>query len=142
MDLWQHAAVSASLSAGLYLATGDPALAGAFCLSGIFVDLDHVLDYVMEKGRLDLGDFFDHFGKHRARRLVLVLHAWEWFPLVAALWALSARPSWLLGLLLGWLVHLVLDQIVNPLRLTGYFFFYRAGVRFDARFIGSAAYDS
>jgi hypothetical protein len=70
------------------------------------------------------------------RRTVLVLHSWELFALLAVTAWLTGWP-WLIGWLVGSLMHLILDLIFNG-RLTPrsivafYSFAYRAAHRFDA----------
>jgi hypothetical protein len=70
------------------------------------------------------------------RRTVLILHSWELFALLGVTAWLTGWP-WLVGWLIGGLMHLVLDLIFNG-RLTPhsivafYSFTYRAAHRFDA----------
>ncbi len=134
MRLPQHALASAVVSGGLYAATRSPALAASSFLAGIFIDLDHVFDYVREYGiRPNVKEFFEVCHTGRFRRVVLPLHAWEWIPLLAALaWANQWNP-WLLGLCIGFAQHLACDQIANPVSRWGYFFAWRLKSGFRLR---------
>lgn len=91
----------------------------AGCFAGAFlIDLDHYLDYLTVEGqwrRPSPAEFLRYYFAHRYRRLVLPLHSVE---LLSALGVLSAawpRPA-LLGYLLGALLHLGLDILVNGAR--------------------------
>ena len=96
-------------------------------LSGIFIDLDHHLDYFLERKELPLSykklvDFLEN--DHRSR-LYLVLHSYE---LIALLWAsifyFQLNAVWL-GAAIGFTTHIFCDEIVNPLRPLSYFLTYR-----------------
>lgn len=96
-------------------------------LSGIFIDLDHHLDYFLERKELPLSykklvDFLEN--DHRSK-LYLVLHSYE---LIALLWVsifyFQLNAVWL-GAAIGFTAHIFCDEIVNPLRPLSYFLTYR-----------------
>lgn len=132
MDLHEHAAVAAPLSAALLLAGAGPAAAAAFFTGAVLIDFDHFLDYWRETGlNLDLRRFLPYFDSRRPRHLLLALHGWEWPALLGALGLALGLPAWAWALAGGWLLHLVLDQRFNPLTAPAYFFLYRWGVGFE-----------
>ena len=134
MDFSDHLTLSTAASAAIYLATGDPLAAAAFSATGIFIDLDHLIDYFRETGfNTDLSRFMGYFDGRQPRQLWLLLHAWEWALAALALCAALGAPAWAWSLSLGWLVHLVLDQRYNNLHPLAYWFFYRARLGFDAK---------
>ena len=92
-----HLAASAVL-AGLYVAAGNRRAAYAAIGTGVFVDLDHAVDFVVAR-------------RTTPENLVVApLHGWELVPFVAAL-DLWLRVSG--GLVAGYLVHLTIDQLSN-----------------------------
>jgi len=137
MRLQHHAAVSVVVSGGLYAVFKSPGLALASFASGVFIDLDHFHDYLREYGwPIDLKEFFHVCHNRHFEQGVLVLHGWEWLALWAWLaWAMAWNP-WLVGLLIGFGHHLVLDQFTNGVSQWGYFLLWRMknGFAFDATF--------
>ena len=100
-------------------------------LSGIFIDLDHLLDYCIFRKKMcwsikELEDFcFERTGK-----IYLILHSYE---LMAILWVtvyyFGMQPVWF-GIIFGMSVHMLLDQIINPVHPLAYFLFYRLKIGF------------
>jgi hypothetical protein len=134
MDLWQHAAVSTTVAAALGAATGEWTAAAGFCVTGIFVDFDHFVDYWRDEGvNVDIGRFYNHFRDGSPHRLWLIGHAWEHVAVMGILAWLGPAPPWLWGAAAGLLVHLLLDQAVNKFKPLGYSILFRASVAFDAR---------
>ena len=130
-----HVAVSAAVSVGFWQITHSW-LATAMCfLSGIFVDLDHHLDCYLGSGRFpfkykDLVNFCRNEDK---AKLYLFFHSYELlFLLWGAITLFELGAVWI-GVLLGMTVHIVCDDIVNPLRPVAYFFFYRLYHKFERR---------
>lgn len=114
MKVRWHAVVSTAVSAGAYALTRSASLAAASFATGWLIDGDHLLDYVREHGvRFDLSDFFDTFRQNRYRRILILLHAWEWPLLLFVASALTAWHPLLVGAAIGWFHHLVLDQLTN-----------------------------
>lgn len=119
--------------------TGDPVATAAVAAGGFLIDVDHAVDYVVFEGQRDLrpGAFLRYYLEGRTRHVVLALHSYELFALIAlAAWWTSA--VWLWGYLLGGLMHLALDLIFNgeltPRSIVPFYsFVYRLAHRFDAR---------
>ena len=106
---------------------------------GFFIDVDHMIDYVVFEGQRDLrpGAFLRYYLGGRVKRIVLALHSFELFALLGllAVW-LDALPLW--GYLMGALMHLSLDIVFNAEYLSRspvlvYSFVYRWAHGFDAR---------
>jgi hypothetical protein len=127
------AACAASAALG-----GPPALTAGIAVGGFLIDVDHAFDYVVVERQRDLrpGAFLRYYLAGRVRRVVLVLHAYETFALLAALaWWLQATALW--GYLLGGLMHLGLDLAFNgaltPRSIVAFYSFgYRLAHGFDA----------
>lgn len=141
MRLQHHVIISAALGGALYLVTGDAVMCAAAVGTGIFMDLDHLFDYVREhRRRLGLRHFFHACHNGHYRRLILVLHGWEWLILLAAAGLAAGWPPWLTGALAGGTLHLAVDQATNGLKPRTYWFLWRLRHGFDAdRCYGNAA---
>lgn len=113
MQLPVHAATSAVLCGAVYAATGSQTAAAASWLSGVFIDLDHVADYLAFSGeRFSIARFFSWCEEDGGRAAVFWLHSWELLVLLlmTAAWL---RADALFGLVLGAGVHLAMDQVGN-----------------------------
>ena len=119
--------------------TGDAAATVAVAAGGFLIDVDHAVDYIVFERQRDLrpGAFLRYYLEGRTRRVVLALHSYELFALLAlAAWWTDA--VWLWGYLLGGLMHLTLDLIFNgeltPRSIVPFYsFVYRLAHRFEAR---------
>lgn len=129
-----HIAVSVPFAGAIYAVSKSWEAAAASLVSGVFVDLDHLFDYMVEYGtKFDLKNFLSSFPEGRYKRIFIPLHAWEWLisgALVA--WA-TGWNACVVGLLLGWGYHLILDQMFNGVSTWGYSFFWRCATKFDPK---------
>lgn len=130
-----HVLTSLAAGAAVAAATGTP-LAGLACvLAGIFIDLDHLLEYFWFEGmKLDIADFKQACEETRFPKTLLVLHSWELLALgwILALGTTVAEPRLLaLSALLGLTLHLALDQLYNDPFPLCYFLTYRLAVGLD-----------
>ena len=121
-----HGLVSLAAGGSLWLGL-DSLAAGAACfLSGLLLDLDHLVDYLLHRPRkntfLDLVDVCENC---RLERVVLPLHSWELLPLAAALALVPGQGALAAGLLAGLATHLGADQLVNPVTGRAYFLIHR-----------------
>ena len=119
--------------------TGDAVLTAAIAAGGFLIDVDHAVDYVVFERQRDLrpGAFLRYYLEGRTRRVVLALHSYELFAVLAAL-ALWTDASWIWGYLIGGTMHLTLDVIFNgeltPRSIIPFYsFVYRLAHRFEAR---------
>jgi hypothetical protein len=109
-----HLVTTIAACSAAALATGSPALTAGVAAGGFLIDVDPVVDYVVFDGQRDLrpGTFLRYYLEGRARRLVLVLHSYEVFALLAVVAWWLALPG-LAGYLAGGLMHLALDIAFN-----------------------------
>jgi len=126
----RHFAFSAAL--GLAISPWLGVAGGLGCLlGGTLIDVDHVADYVLDRGGWQGRPAFErYFYGNQMRRLVLVLHGFDLLLIagLALVW-IGPRPAlapWLWGAWLGASLHLLCDWWSNPLRPGGYFFLFRA----------------
>jgi len=132
-----HVAASAVISGVAYAATRSPVLSASALLSGIFLDVDHLVDFLLLSGeKLTITNAYSWHEEMRWNKIYLVLHSVEIVALVCLL-AAWRRDALLAGLALGAGTHLALDQIFNPrlrpdCRMSAWFYFlaYRCRVGF------------
>ena len=102
-------------------------------LSGIFIDLDHHLDYVLFRKKIPFRyrDLIDFLENDHASKLYLILHSHELLLLFwISIFYFSLDPIWF-GMALGFTTHIICDEIVNPLRPLAYFLTYRVKHKFS-----------
>ena len=113
----------------IYLKTANPAYIFIFVLGGIFIDLDHFIDYFFYFGiRFRMKDFIEA-GYLVSGKVYVFLHSWELALAVLILSIIFKSPG-LFILFLGISSHLVIDNVQkdNPLV---YFIIYRMMMNFD-----------
>ena len=126
-----HLVTTVLACGAVYGVTGSSPLTAGLAAGGFFIDVDHVLDYVLFERRFRFSPraFLRHYLEGRARRLVLILHSWELMGLLA-LTALMTGSVWLWGYVLGMALHLPLDvkfngRMTNQSLVPFYSFVYR-----------------
>jgi hypothetical protein len=136
MKLHHHTAFSAVISGILYIIFKSWGLATACFISGIFIDLDHIVDYTREHGRpFNIKNFFRVNNNAQYNKILLLWHGWEWLILWGmAAWLTDWNP-WIIGILIGFSQHLVLDNINSGSRWSySLFWRWRQGFDFDRIF--------
>jgi hypothetical protein len=126
---------SLGLSAGIYaLHPGILPAAAAFC-AGTIVDADHLLDLWVYQRHRPQGEKLMHvFDNHTWVRSFLLLHGFEFVPLLALPIFLAEHPWPWIGLFSGYLLHLLMDIAGNRCFPMTYFLLYRLYRGFDARY--------
>ncbi|NWG12162.1 MAG: hypothetical protein HXY20_01365 [Acidobacteria bacterium] len=130
----QHLTISVGSGVILGLLTRSW-IAGVSCsLVGVLVDLDHFIDFWLNRGlSLDIQEFFEFNYYGNSRRFFDFLHGYELIPLLWYLTSLAGWPNARLGLTLGYAIHLLGDQFFNThLNRWTYFLAYRLYHGFDA----------
>lgn len=121
-----HVGVSLLISWWLAAALKSWELATSSLIAGIFVDLDHVVDYWIAHGpRFDVDHFFHTHDNEEYELIYLVLHGWELLSAGLILAWLFNGNHWVLGACLGLGIHLALDQIFNRPSPWGYAIIWR-----------------
>lgn len=107
-------------------------------VSGILIDIDHLLDYYLHRGAdLRIKRFFNWCYKNEWQRLILLFHSIE---LVLILWlcifVFNLGLFWI-GFAVGITQHMVLDIIFNSevINAYSYFFLYRLSRGFSREYI-------
>ena len=111
MKVRAHFYATTLLSSGLYVSTRSPQIA-VFCfLSGIFIDIDHVFDFLIFSGeKFSIKSMLSWCYELRWKKIVLIFHSYEIFIFLGvAIYYFS--DYMLIGILLGGGLHLMMDQI-------------------------------
>ncbi len=135
MPLFIHLLIHASLAllvgwlAGLYF--GRPALMILVALlTGFFIDLDHLLEYLFFFQAFNLNDFLNSQHLLESGQAFLYFHGWEFVFLLFVLALIFYRRQLIKAILitaaLSLFVHLVSDCFINQLPPRFYSIIYRA----------------
>ena len=132
MRVEHHVALSAAFAGILFAAFRSWEMAVASLFPGIFLDIDHVADFLVQRrDRFTIRRFLEVIYGREYPKCYIALHGWEWLCLFGlAVWATGANP-WLLGLYVGWAQHMVADQLFNNAKWWSYFFLGRMKHRFE-----------
>jgi hypothetical protein len=130
----QHVEVSLGSGVVLGLLTQSWISGLACALMGTLIDLDHYVDFWVNRGfSLSPRRFFDFCYHGSSRKFYDLLHGYEFIPLWWGVTALPGLEEWGLGLTVGYTLHLLCDQFFNThLNRWTYFFTYRLIHRFEA----------
>ncbi len=115
---------------GIYFRSLPCALASF--ISGVFIDLDHFLDYYANHGlTFKLKNIYDACERSDLKKIYVVLHSYE---IVILSWLIiytvPLSVFWKAGAI-GLTQHMIFDQLTNPFSIRGYFFTYRLLNGFD-----------
>ena len=100
------------------------------------MDLDHLPDLIYHQRFRRPGEgLMEVFDRHDWRKTFIPLHGWELAAILGALALFSDHPLLFGGLLLGYGLHLVMDQLGNEAYPLTYVLTYRILRGFDARHI-------
>jgi len=104
-----------------------------FWLGGIFIDVDHYLDYIRETGdmSISLSRMEDLFLNVKEKKFYGLFHSYELILIGVCLNFFYLKNAWFYGLLAGIAVHLILDALFNPVKARFYFFLYRLNHSFE-----------
>ncbi len=136
MKLKQHIAISLLFSASLFVVFKSWIVFTSSLISGVLIDLDHVLDYFRENGiNLRIKQFFKIFHNKEHSSIVLILHSWELLILLRISAFIVRWNPWIVGTAIGFTQHVVLDQIFNKPSRWAYLFFWRLKSDFNSKTI-------
>jgi len=129
----KHVAFSGMISGLFAFLTHSLGGTIACFVSGIFIDLDHVLDYWLAKKKFfcTYGDLDHYYGKDPKGQLIILLHSYELLGIMTALSFSFHYNKILVGLTVGLAFHMLLDIIGNPVKPMAYFFVYRIFHKFQ-----------
>ena len=135
MRMQNHVIVSLFAGSLLWLWLRSLPGAAACFLAGVFVDLDHFFDYFYNNHRFNLRRFFEVFKRGILKNIFVFLHSWELGAVLIVVLIVAPetlRPI-VIGLFVGFIIHLALDNIFNKHSRWAYFLAYRWWNGFDGR---------
>lgn len=114
----------------MYAITNSWQAAVATFISGVFIDIDHIFDFLVFSGeRYSIQNFNSWCYEMRWTKITLIFHSYELFILLGFI-AYYTRSKATLGILCGAVIHVLLDQFSNLkyFKLSPWFYFitYRA----------------
>ena len=113
MKIRTHLYTTTLLSGGLFAATRSPQIAVSCFLSGIFIDIDHVFDFlIFSEEKFSIKNILSWCNELKWKKIVLIFHSYEFFIFLSFIMYYFPHNI-LLGILLGSGLHLILDQIGN-----------------------------
>ncbi len=126
MKLKQHITISLFFSVFLFAISKFWIIFGSSLISGILIDIDHVLDYFMAYGiNLRVKQFFEVCHSLKILRVRLIFHSCELLFLLSISSFFVKWNPWLVGTIVGFTQHIVLDQVFNNSNKWTYFFLWR-----------------
>lgn len=132
MSPGRHVLVSGLVATGCGALWHSPAAAVAAFVAGTAIDVDHFIDFHLNRmGPFSVPRFIDVCSGFRLRRLYLLAHSLEWILPFLAWVAVLPGPRWLQAAGLGLGVHMFMDLIGNGMWPQAYFLSYRIAHRFD-----------
>lgn len=133
MKLGHHIGFSATLSVFLYMVTRSWTLSSACLISGIFIDMDHVIDFLIIYGLpFNIKRFFRVFYHElQFKQVYLIFHGWEWLTLLFVVAWLTGWNPLLTGILFGSGHHMILDCVNNGGNVWSYSLIWRWRNNFD-----------
>ena len=142
MKVTHHIIISLGVSAIVWAIFRSSTAALACFLTGVFMDIDHLIDYMIHCGpRFNVKRFFRVFEYETFENIFVFLHSWEFIVIyLALLWLIDWKPV-AIGAVIGIFVHLLLDHFFNDHSKWAYFLSYRLFHRFSAKhFYGDKEY--
>jgi hypothetical protein len=128
-----HVIASTVISAGVQATMHSwPATTACF-LSGIFIDIDHHLEYwfILKKFPFKYQDLMTFCWDRKVSKVYLIFHAYEYFIILWLSILLFGLGKIWIGLGIGLTTHMAFDQFTNPNRPLFYFLTYRILNNFD-----------
>lgn len=108
-------------------------------IGGVFIDIDHLLDYVFAFGLIfNLESFLWGSQFLESDKLYVLLHAWEYVIILLILTLIlrsKTAKSVALALVLGIFFHLGTDVLINGLPAKSYSIIYRIKSGFDLKYL-------
>ncbi len=120
-----HIAVSVIFSSILFLIFKSWGLAVASLVSGIFIDIDYLIDYLKCCGLPFTIERFKWFYDQEHLMKIRLFHGWEWVIFCGVMAWFYDWNVWMVGIFLGFGQHLFFDKIYRGKPFIKYFLFWR-----------------
>jgi hypothetical protein len=108
-----HVYSSGLLGGTIYFITQSAAISIVAFLSGIFIDIDHIFDFLIFSGeKFSIKNMFRWCHEVRWKKITLIFHSYEFY-LILGIITYNFPHDILIGLMAGTGFHIMLDQIGN-----------------------------
>ena len=132
MKLRSHVIASIIFSTLFFVVFKSWTIATVSFFSGVLIDIDHVFDYFLEfRKRFEVKEFFDVHHNRKILFFMAIFHSWELLALLSICAFLMSWSPWIVGTIIGFTQHIVLDQIFNKSCKWTYSFFWRMKNNFN-----------
>jgi hypothetical protein len=133
MKMEHHALVTIPVAAGTYYFTNSWFYTLVSVFLGVFVDTDHVFDYIREEKKFDFKDMFVKSYLGDFKKLYIIFHAYEYIPIAWIISFLIKDLTFGIVFTVAYLSHMLPDQFMNNTKPFGYFFIYRFIKKFSMK---------
>ncbi|MBI5374903.1 MAG: hypothetical protein HZA77_05680 [Candidatus Schekmanbacteria bacterium] len=126
-----HLYTSIATAAVVYPLTGSLMASLGCIIAGVFIDVDHLLEFFMfSKQRFSVKNFMSFFMSLHYKKAFVLFHSYE---LIIVLWLICLKVNNVVayGAMLGYTIHMVFDMIFNPVYWYGYFLSFRLATGFS-----------
>ena len=120
-----HLYVSTAAAGVLYLVTNSFLSSLGCILSGVFIDIDHFLEFFLfSNEKLSPSNFVKFYANIRYKKAYVLFHSYE---LIVIVWYFTVKSgnNFFFGISIGYTLHLFFDLIYNPVFWQGYSLLYR-----------------
>ena len=132
MSPFRHAAASIVFAGGTYAATRSLTLAAVTLATGVFLDIDHIPEYLLLHDRsLNPRRFLDSEMHLSSKHSFLFFHGFDLITLVFFIFYSAGFRQAAWAGYIGAVQHLVFDTLINPVKSPfTYFLFFKISKRF------------
>jgi uncharacterized membrane protein YqjE len=133
MKVLGHIAITITTGSVLYNYSHSLSAFLCFLIAGIFIDLDHYIDYVREHGlSLNLKSIYNTcMSPIYFKKITLILHSYELMILVWVIIIIFNLNVLWRYVAMGLTLHVLIDQITNPILPSAYFLWFRIVKNFE-----------
>ncbi len=132
MRIKGHIVSSGVISFMVYLISRSPVNGIVSFLAGVFIDLDHIVDYYLNYGvNYKLKEVYVTLCESRLDKFYVFLHSFELLVIFWILIFLIPLNNIFCAIAIGFTQHVFLDQIHNPIKPRAYFLAYRIANKFS-----------
>jgi hypothetical protein len=122
-----HLTASTGISVAIYAKTGSLSMAAVQMGFGIFIDLDHVIEFICRNKKiLNPRKFFLERANESYNHVVFMFHSWELAIIAGLAGVFIGTPLIGAMITLGMVQHLAMDQWRNSTKPLSYFILFRA----------------
>jgi hypothetical protein len=136
MRVEHNITVSTIISGLMYTIIKSWELTIASFIAGIFIDLDHFIDYLIKHGlRFNTNEIYDFFYKEQHKKITLIFHCWELLIALAIAAKLTNFNPWFTGVLIGYRQHTITDYFFNKTSFWSYSLIMRWKIKFNPELV-------